>query len=433
MACGLCALFVSPEARADEVLSASGVAIDFQGFTAGGFAPDPEAGQLDSDAWIVTGVSDGDFDFGDTVSGGDYGRSASSSDSVGIGGVYAFSENGVIDAALGCQPTGGDFSPGAFVLRMTNEAGGVVNSVQVASDLLYRNNEDRSSSLTLEYSTDGTTFVPVPAASVDSPEGGVEGAQWTSTSTDVAIEDLGVQPGAFFYLRWVVDDIGGMADRDEFAIDDIIVDLVAVCGDDTMTDGEECDDGNVDDTDACTSACLDAACGDGFVHEGFEECDDGNEDNTDACIGCVAAECGDGFVQEGVEECDDGNDDDTDACANDCTGEDVGSTTGDPSGGSTGDDPSEGSTSDDPVDTDGGGDSTGDDIPDPTNITGANVTVTMTDGDPTNGSGGDDESGGADTGEASGDGGGCQVGHSGSGGTLALGLLLLGLVRRRRS
>ncbi|MEZ4340277.1 MAG: DUF4215 domain-containing protein [Sandaracinaceae bacterium] len=47
-------------------------------------------------------------------------------------------------------------------------------------------------------------------------------------------------------------------------------------------------------------------CGDGILHPG-EECDDGNEDNTDLCLDtCVAASCGDGYVGPG-ETCDDGN------------------------------------------------------------------------------------------------------------------------------
>ncbi len=45
-------------------------------------------------------------------------------------------------------------------------------------------------------------------------------------------------------------------------------------------------------------------CGDGVIDAG-EECDDGNVDNDDACLNtCVAATCGDEFVQAGVEQCD---------------------------------------------------------------------------------------------------------------------------------
>ena len=62
-------------------------------------------------------------------------------------------------------------------------------------------------------------------------------------------------------------------------------------------------------------------CGDGAVDPG-EECDDGNADNTDACLDtCKAASCGDGFLQTGVEDCDEGgmNNDNTGPCKTDCT------------------------------------------------------------------------------------------------------------------
>ena len=94
------------------------------------------------------------------------------------------------------------------------------------------------------------------------------------------------------------------------------------CGDGTVQDdaGEECDLGSDNGSAAaCTPECKLAACGDGYVYEGFEECDDGNQANGDACVmGCKLASCGDGFVQEGVEECDDGNDVPDDTCTNEC-------------------------------------------------------------------------------------------------------------------
>ncbi|HVV88273.1 MAG TPA: DUF4215 domain-containing protein, partial [Kofleriaceae bacterium] len=94
----------------------------------------------------------------------------------------------------------------------------------------------------------------------------------------------------------------------------------ATCGDGVVEAGvEACDDGNADDTEACTSACEPARCGDGFVEAGVEACDDGNADDTDACTSaCEPARCGDGLVEAGVEACDDGNADDTDACTGAC-------------------------------------------------------------------------------------------------------------------
>ena len=91
------------------------------------------------------------------------------------------------------------------------------------------------------------------------------------------------------------------------------------CGDGDVDPGEDCDDGNDVETDACTSACVAAACGDGLVQAGVEACDDGNAVETDACTSaCVAAVCGDGILQQGVEGCDDGNEVDDDACSNGC-------------------------------------------------------------------------------------------------------------------
>ena len=92
------------------------------------------------------------------------------------------------------------------------------------------------------------------------------------------------------------------------------------CGDGSLDVGEECDDGNADDTDECTLACKLAICGDGSVHALLEACDDGNDDDTDACLStCQNATCGDGFVHAGEEVCDDGNASDLDACTNDCS------------------------------------------------------------------------------------------------------------------
>ena len=91
------------------------------------------------------------------------------------------------------------------------------------------------------------------------------------------------------------------------------------CGNGQKEGNEECDDGNQDDEDACTSACKNAKCGDGLFRMGFEECDDGNQIDTDACsTACKSARCGDGLVWEGKEKCDDGNQNDEDKCSNTC-------------------------------------------------------------------------------------------------------------------
>lgn len=425
-------------ALADEVLDGT-VEIDFAGFTGAGFAPEPAAGQLDSDNWIVTGLEAGDFDFGDSVSGDDYAEGVSDGGVTGRG-VYAFLY-APEDPMLGAQSTGSTFTPGAFVLRLANGTGGVLNRVSVESALLYFNDQGRSSSLTLEYSSDGETWLPVDGATVTSPEDEDAVPVWDGTFTEDTLDTLAIPADGFLYLRWLGEDVAGAGSRDELAIDDITITPISICGNNTMDPGETCDDGNTDDDDGCTSLCMSATCGDEFVQKDFEQCDDGNEDDTDACISCVLAECGDGFVQEGVEDCDDGNQDDGDECTNDCTvGEDP-STSG-PDTSDTESETGDAETGNATGDTDGGSTSGGTDptdTSDPTDATvtaGATVTVTVTDSN----SGGDDDSGddgssGAGSAGGNDDDGGCSVGGQGLGGAgwlLAL-FGVLGLRRRRRT
>lgn len=98
----------------------------------------------------------------------------------------------------------------------------------------------------------------------------------------------------------------------------------ARCGDGLLQVGVEgCDEGEANADDAsCTASCAVARCGDVLVQDGVEECDDGDaNDNAGACTtACAVASCGDGFVRAGVEECDEGAaNDDSGACTGSCS------------------------------------------------------------------------------------------------------------------
>jgi len=94
----------------------------------------------------------------------------------------------------------------------------------------------------------------------------------------------------------------------------------ARCGDGTVDPGEQCDDGNLVDGDGCQADCMAPRCGDGVVDDG-EACDAGaaNSDEPGAAcrLDCRAAGCGDGVVDPG-ESCDDGNAVDGDGCSVAC-------------------------------------------------------------------------------------------------------------------
>ncbi len=125
----------------------------------------------------------------------------------------------------------------------------------------------------------------------------------------------------------------------------------ALCGDGTVGNGEQCDDGNTKAGDGCSATCLvepgftctEAAkpctrieyCGDGVVSLDIgEQCDDGNTTAGDGCgatcqleadfvcptagKACVSTiRCGDGVIG-GTEQCDDGNTAAGDGCGATC-------------------------------------------------------------------------------------------------------------------
>ncbi len=113
---------------------------------------------------------------------------------------------------------------------------------------------------------------------------------------------------------------------------------------------EECDDGNFESEDGCSKYCrnewlelpiqeeeiveavvevepevevvVESVCWDGDINQSSEQCDDGNLRNSDGCdSSCIieqVKECGDGIKNQSSEECDDGNMENWDGCSNAC-------------------------------------------------------------------------------------------------------------------
>lgn len=68
---------------------------------------------------------------------------------------------------------------------------------------------------------------------------------------------------------------------------------IGSCGDGIVDPDEQCDDGNTDGTDSCTSECTVNVCGDGYLYSGEEECDEGtgNGAGCDASYGSTCSAC----------------------------------------------------------------------------------------------------------------------------------------------
>ena len=78
---------------------------------------------------------------------------------------------------------------------------------------------------------------------------------------------------------------------------------------------------NTNNSDSCLNNCTRAKCGDGYIEVNVEQCDDGNVENVDGCSSRCKKEnivvyipsCGDGQINTN-EECDDGNLEAGDGC-----------------------------------------------------------------------------------------------------------------------
>jgi cysteine-rich repeat protein len=106
------------------------------------------------------------------------------------------------------------------------------------------------------------------------------------------------------------------------------------CGNGTIDQAEQCDDGNIMPGDGCSPTCLFEVCGNGIL-DPHEICDDGNTAGGDGCSAdCASKEqCGNGIVdRDAGEVCDDGIDDgkggftpakDGDGCSANCRSTEV--------------------------------------------------------------------------------------------------------------
>ena len=198
---------------------------NFTGFTAAGFSPTPGTGQLDSNVWRVVGLSDNaNPAFGFTgPSGGDFGRGiiAGSADPVSAG-VYSPSAN----AALILQPTGAEIENGGFIeAQLVNHTGFTATSIALDFDWAYRNSGARADALQLSYSTDGVTYIVLPAGAFTTPATAdtAVAATFTNQHETVTIDNVLVGDGSPLYLRWTHTGSTGGGNRDEVGIDNVVV------------------------------------------------------------------------------------------------------------------------------------------------------------------------------------------------------------------
>ncbi|MEM9416225.1 MAG: PEP-CTERM sorting domain-containing protein [Planctomycetota bacterium] len=193
---------------------------DFTGFTGSGFASAPAAGQLDSDTFRATGLSDGSGSFGGNHTSGDFAR-GSSAGGIGTGGIYAFDIGGG-DVALGVQPGGSDFTPGTIQVQFAYSGIGLV-SLQVDFDIAVYNDQARGNSFELtsiDVAGNEILGAAVGLTSAESADGSPAWAVFAQSTGSIATT---VNNGDVITLTFTGDDDSGGGSRDEFALDDIEV------------------------------------------------------------------------------------------------------------------------------------------------------------------------------------------------------------------
>ncbi len=190
-------------------------------FSGAGFQPSPGVGQLNSNAWAVTGWNDGPLAFGGTQTGGDYARGTASAP-VSTGGMYGFSGGNITTGvALGFQPGGNDWAPGTLTLRIQNNSSQTLSSLSLSYIVYVRNDQARSNSFNFSYSLDDSTFSSVP--SLDLVSGTAADTNgFVANNRATTLSGFNIAPGQSIYVRWSGNDVAGSGSRDEFGLDNIM-------------------------------------------------------------------------------------------------------------------------------------------------------------------------------------------------------------------
>ncbi|MBN8680193.1 MAG: hypothetical protein J0M29_18355 [Chitinophagales bacterium] len=201
-------------------------------FSGAGFEPNTvTAGRLNSNSWAVTGWSNGNLAFGgtQTTANTDYTRGSSAA-AVTTGGMYAYTgaPHSAANPALMIQPGGSDFAPGTLTLRIQNTGSSNITDLEISYNLYVRNDQGRSNSFNFSHSADDINYTQIAALDYTSPVA-LDGNGWVLVGNkSTIITGLNVAPGAFYYIRWNSADVAGSGSRDEFGLDDIILEATFV-------------------------------------------------------------------------------------------------------------------------------------------------------------------------------------------------------------
>jgi hypothetical protein len=195
----------------------------FQGL---GFSASPVEGQLNSNAWSVTGLAGGDMDFGGEGTTGSFAMGMADA-GVDAGGIYAHPANGS-SAKLMFQPSDDNLTPGSVILKIQNNTGRHIDYLYSRFVFYQYNDKDGSNRISFQVSDDDMENWD---------------QYWTRTTTATAQTNpnltttsyrgfipVSILPGEFVYYRWYFEDAGGGDGHDEMFVDEISVRMLDTGG-----------------------------------------------------------------------------------------------------------------------------------------------------------------------------------------------------------
>ena len=195
--------------------------VNTDAFQGSGIGPDGDSGDLNSNAWAITGFSDGNIAFGGTSAEDTDYDSGTSTGGVIDGGLYSF-ETSPDNFSLGIQATDSDFSPGTITLRIQNQTAVPMTSLNIGYKVYIRNDQASSSTFNFSHSANNSTYTAVSALDVASPGAADVVPEWKAYYRVTTITGISIASGNYYYLRWTGSDAGNVA-YDEFALDDIVL------------------------------------------------------------------------------------------------------------------------------------------------------------------------------------------------------------------